>query len=129
MTDGWDDGYEDSIDDGHEFAEKFLSPPEATGGSGFDVVSEDTPVDKPPPAEKLGSGIVLAQFEGICVVHGDKINIDDPITHQDANGYPMNGWRHAGCIGPQAFTTRYKQAEKMTDDFLGHSEGPEAPSS
>ena len=58
-----------------------------------------------------------------------KINIDDPITHQDANGYPMNGWRHAGCIGPQAFTTRYKQAEKMTDDFLGHSEGPEAPSS
>jgi hypothetical protein len=123
MTDGWDDGYEDSIDDGHEFAEKFMSSPGATGGSGSDLASDAT------PSEKLDFGIVPAKFEGICVVHGDKINIDDPITHQDANGYPMNGWRHAGCIGPQAFTTRYKQAEKMTDDFLGHSEGPEAPSS
>ena len=124
MTDGWDDGYEDSIDDGHEFAEKFLSPPIATGGSGFDVVSEDTPVDKPPPAEKLGPGIVLSQFEGICVVRGDKINLGDPITHQDAEGHQINGWRHAGCIGPQVRETLYKQAEKALKRWSGRSEGP-----
>ena len=123
MTDGWDDGYEDSIDDGHEFAEKFMSSPGATGGSGSDLASDAT------PSEKLDFGIVPASYSGTCVVCKSPINVGDPITAQDAKGWRMNGWRHAGCVGPQAFTSRYKQAEKMTDDFLGHSEGPEAPSS
>jgi len=68
--------------------------------------------------------LVVGELQQSWAVSGDKINLGDPITHQDAKGHQINGWRHAGCIGPQVRETLYKQAEKALKRFLGRSEGP-----
>ncbi len=109
MSDTWDDGYEESLDDGHDFAEKELllpsGPFEEEGGKG--VTWDD------PRSEKLDKGVVPARFNGECVICEDPIELGDPIT-----GQGVNGWRHAGCIGEQVFETQYKKAEKATHAIL-----------
>ena len=88
MTDGWEDGFNDSLDDGHEFAEDHLLLPggdfEEEGGKGSLVVGGDTPL----------AGGVIAEFQGTCVVEGDQINVGDEIKKVEGSG-----WRHVGCIG------------------------------
>ena len=111
MSDTWDDGYEESLDDGHEFAERHLSLPDGSfpgdeeGGQGFTF--DD------PRSERLDKGVVPARFKGKCVICEAPIELDDPIT-----GRGVNGWRHAGCEGEQIFETRYKKDEKAADDLL-----------
>ena len=94
MSDTWDGGYEDSIDDGHEFAEKeLLSSSESfeeEGGGAFTL--DDPRSRKDPRSEKLDKGVVPARFKGTCVVCEFPIRLDDWITEQG-----VNGWSHAGC--------------------------------
>jgi len=94
MSDTWDGGYEDSIDDGHEFAEKELlsssEPFEEEGGGAFTL--DDPRSKKDPRSEKLDKGVQPARFKGTCVVCEFPIRLDDLITAQGANA-----WRHAGC--------------------------------
>ena len=115
MSDTWDGGYEDSIDDGHEFAEKELlsssEPFEEEGGRAFTL--DDPRSKKDPRSEKLDKGVVPARFKGTCVICEDPIELGDPIT-----GQGVNGWRHAGCKGEQVFETQYKKAEKATNALL-----------
>jgi len=110
VSDTWDGGYEESLDDGHEFAERQLLLPEdpafaEEGGRG--VTWDDQ------RAEKLEKGLVFARFNGTCVVCCDPIEINDPIT-----AVGVNGWRHAGCEGEQVFETQYKKDEKAANDLL-----------
>ena len=110
MSDTWDGGYEESLDDGHEFAERHLSLPDNSlpgeeGGQGFTWDGARS--------ERLDKGVVPARFKGTCVVCEAPIELDDPITAQG-----VNGWRHAGCKGEQIFETRYKKDEKAADDLL-----------
>ena len=110
MSDTWDGGYEESLEDGHEFAEEHLSLPgdpysEEEGGHGLTM--ED------PHAEKLGGGVFLAMYEGKCATCAEPIHVDDPITNKGVNGY-----RHAGCEGVQIFETQYKKNEKAAKGFL-----------
>ena len=94
MSDTWDGGYEDSIDDGHEFAEKELlsssEPFEEEGGRAFTL--DDPRSKKDPRSEKLDKGVEPARFKGTCVVCEFPIRLDDLIT-----GQGVKGWRHAGC--------------------------------
>ena len=106
MSDTWDDGYEESLDDGHEFAERHLSNPYEEEGGG-DLTLDD------PRSERLDKGVVPARFKGTCVICEAPIELGDPIT-----GQGVNGWRHAGCKGEQIFETRYKKDEKAANDLL-----------
>ena len=109
MSDTWDDGYEESLDDGHEFAEKELllpsDPSEEEGG--MKLTSDDQ------RAEKLGGGVFVAMWDGTCVVCKEPFKAGDPITHKNVKGY-----RHAGCDGEQAFQTRYNKEEEEANAFL-----------
>ena len=109
MSDTWDGGYEDSIDDGHEFAEKMFDLP---SDSFEKEVDRDRTLDDP-RSERLDKGVVPARFKGTCVICEAPIELDDPIT-----GQGVNGWRHAGCVGEQIFETQYKKDEKAADDLL-----------
>ena len=115
MSDTWDGGYEDSIDDGHEFAEKELlsssEPFEEEGGRAFTL--DDPRSKKDPRSEKLDKGVVPASRSGKCVICKFPIELGDPIT-----GQGVNGWRHAGCLGNQVFETQYKKDEKAANDLL-----------
>ena len=77
MSDTWDDGYEESLDDGHEFAERHLSNPYEEEGGG-DLTLDD------PRSERLDKGVVPARFKGTCVVCEFPIRLDDLITGQGA---------------------------------------------
>ena len=116
MSDTWDGGYEDSIDDGHEFAEKELllpgGPFEDEGGMG--VTFDD------PRSEKLDKGVVPARFAGTCVVCEAPIGVGDPIT-----GQGVNGWRHAGCLGEQVVETQYTKNEAASNEFLMKTQAEE----
>jgi hypothetical protein len=109
MSDTWDGGYEDSIDDGHEFAEKELLLPsdffEEEGGVG--LTAED------PHAKKLGGGVFEAMYDGTCAVCAEPIHAGDPITDKN-----VNGWRHAGCEGEQVFESQFKKDEKAAKDHF-----------
>ena len=109
MSDTWDGGYEESLDDGHEFAEKMFDLP---SDSFEDEVDRDRTLDDP-RSERLDKGVVPARFKGTCVICEAPIEVGDPIT-----GQGVNGWRHAGCKGEQIFETRYKKDEKAADDLL-----------
>ena len=109
MSDTWDDGYEDSIDDGHEFAEKMFALP---SDSFEEEVDRDRTLDDP-RSERLDKGVVPARFKGTCVICEAPIELGDPIT-----GQGVNGWRHAGCKGEQIFETRYKKDEKAANNLL-----------
>ena len=110
MSDTWDDGYEESLDDGHEFAERPLSLPDHSlpgeeGGQGFTRDDQR--------AEMLEKGIFFAQYPGTCVICSYPIALDDPITGKDVQGY-----RHAGCKGKQTFRTQYNKEQEETKNFL-----------
>ena len=107
MSDTWDDGYEESLEHGHDFAEDHLSlpGPEPEGGSGLTWESSHP--------ETLEKGMVQARYEGTCVVCKESIRIGEPIT-----GKGVSGWRHAGCKGDQKFETRYKAEEKLSNEYL-----------
>jgi|APSaa5957512576_1039674.scaffolds.fasta_scaffold110571_1 hypothetical protein len=110
MSDTWDDGYEESLDDGHEFAERHLSLPDDSfpgEEGGQDFTFDD------PRSERLDKGVVPARFKGKCVICEAPIELGDPITAQG-----INGWRHAGCKGEQVFETQYKKDEKAANDLL-----------
>ena len=96
MSDTWDGGYEDSIDDGHEFAEKELlsssEPFEEEGGRAFTL--DD------PRSEKLDKGVQPARFKGICVICDEPINIGDAVELVFQDGRPKvfpKGLRHDHC--------------------------------
>ena len=110
MSDTWDDGYEESLDDGHEFAERHLSMPDNSlpgeeGGQGFTRDDQR--------AEKLGGGVFKAMFEGKCVVCREPIHVDDPSTGNNVDGY-----RHAGCVGEQTFRTQHNKEQEEAENFL-----------
>ena len=94
MSNTWDDGYEDSIDDGHEFAEKeLLSSSETFEEEGGTAFTLDDPRSKGDDrSEKLDKGVMPARFKGTCVVCEFPIRLDDWIT-----GQGVNDWSHAGC--------------------------------
>ena len=107
MSDTWDGGYEDSIDDGHEFAEKMFDLP---SDSFEDEVDRDRTLDDP-RSERLDKGVVSARFKGTCVICERPINIGDAIAIQyqrakSTGFFPVSshdappaveGWRHVHC--------------------------------
>ena len=117
MTDDWDDGYEESLDEGHDFAEKVLGriPPEYewTDFGLVEVVGGKGMVIDKAKGEQLDTGVVAAIRVGICTVCKDPIEVNDPIKSAT-----KGGWRHAGCSGEQKFVNKYQQEKKLRDDFL-----------
>tara|TARA_R110000824_G_scaffold245093_2_gene434117 strand:+ start:3998 stop:4363 length:366 start_codon:yes stop_codon:yes gene_type:complete len=110
MSDTWDDGYEESLDDGHKFAERHLSLPDDSlpgeeGGQRFTWDDQR--------AEKLGGGVFVAMWDGICVVCREPFPAGDLITGKNVDGY-----RHAGCVGEQTFRTQYNKEQEEAENFL-----------
>ena len=117
MSDTWDGGYEDSIDDGHEFAEKELLLP---SDNLLDEEGGRASALEDPHAKKLGGGVFVAMWDGICVVCKEPFPAGDLITHKNVDGY-----RHAGCVGKQIFRTRYNRDESAANEFLMRNQGEE----
>ena len=98
MTDAYDDGYEDALDDGHDLAdvphrvgqgETVEMDPEE-GGRGFIVEGEDLPK----PGTVLAPGVVIANFNGECCICGGRTFIGEVIHKVQGSG-----WRHPDCSG------------------------------
>ena len=109
MSDGWDEGWTESLDDGHEFADRVLSD-RPTSGGGFHRDEHDKHFDADAAeinmspgaqgrARRLDKGVIEAKFPGTCEVCHSAIQVNDPITSN------AGGWRHAGCGVPQQSTS------------------------
>ncbi len=100
MTDAYDDGYEEALDDGHDLADVYIAPRGETfvmdpdpdeGGRGFTVEGEDLPK----PGTVLAPGVVVAEdFGKNCCVCGEPI-----FSGQVIHKFQGSSWRHAGCLG------------------------------
>ena len=95
MTNTWDDGYEEAVDDGHDFEDKYLPPEGGTfedeGGRGFILEGEDIPK----PGTVLAPGVVVAEdFGRDCCVCGTRI-----LSGQVIHKVKGSSWRHTGCFG------------------------------
>ena len=100
MTNTYDDGYEEAVDDGHDLADEYLAPKGETfemdpdpeeGGRGFIVEGEDLPK----PGTVLAPGVVVAEdFGNDCCVCGKRI-----FSGQVIHKFQGSSWRHEGCLG------------------------------
>jgi hypothetical protein len=103
MSDTWDDGYVESEEDGHEYADRYLGDPNDGSGMGFSRANDqhfDEDMKElnlsPGPegqARRIDRGVIEAKFPGLCRACDGPIVINEPITSN-----VRGGWRHAGCI-------------------------------
>lgn len=103
MSDTFDDGYEESWEDGHEFADRFLSDAEPVPPEHAMHRSEDDAHFNRDAAElnispgtlgqarRIDRRVIEAKFPGTCVACRAAIRVNDPVTNDG------DGWRHAGC--------------------------------
>ena len=100
MTNTYDDGYEEAVDDGHDLADEYLAPKGETfemdpdpeeGGRGCLVEGEDIPK----PGTVLAPGVVVAEdFGNDCCVCGTRIS-----SGQVIHKVKGSSWRHEYCSG------------------------------
>ncbi len=100
MTNTWDDGYEEAVDDGHDLVDGFLAPKGETfemnpdpdkAERDFLVEGEDIPK----PGTVLAPGVVVAEdFGNDCCVCGTRI-----LSGQVIHKVKGSSWRHEGCFG------------------------------
>ena len=114
MTDDWDDGYEESVDHGHDFAEEVYEKlPTELDDYGRPVTGGKGMMEEKSQGDQLDVGIVTARFSGKCTVCELQIEVGDPIKSAT-----QGGWRHAGCLSEQKIVNQYQQEKKLRDGFL-----------
>ena len=105
MTNSWDQDWESSLDDGHEFADRLLSDEPAVV-PGIHRSEDDSYFDRDAAeanmspgaqgrARRIDPGVIEAKFPGTCVECRDAIVVNEPVTNDG------RGWRHAGCGGAE----------------------------
>jgi hypothetical protein len=114
MADTWDDDYLNDLEDGHTFADKYLSDRPRPPMEGMHR-SEDDPyfdrdaadVNMSPGAQgrsrRIDPGVIEAKFPGTCTECQQRIHVNDPIVAGTSGG-----WRHAGC-GTHRIPPRYQE--------------------
>ena len=105
MTNTYDDGYEEAVDDGHNLVDEFLAPKGETfemnpdpDKAERDFAERDFLVegeDIPKPGTVLAPGVVVAEdFGNDCCVCGTRIS-----SGQVIHKVKGSSWRHEYCSG------------------------------